>query len=54
MTKYQNSAKIESKNESMISEYLGLVRSKAIEEIKKAKYENSERYEMNKNKYKYK
>ena len=37
----------------MICEYLGLVRSKAIEEINKAKYENLERYEMNKNKYKY-
>jgi Leucine-rich repeat (LRR) protein len=34
-------------------EYFGLVRSKAIEEINKAKCENLERYEANKEKYKF-
>ena len=54
--------KIEYKNESEINvtpgwtkiiDYLNLVRSKAIEEINKAKEENLERYELNKSKYKY-
>ena len=44
---------VESKSGSTkVNEYLGLNRSKAIEEINKAKCENLERYESNKEKYK--
>ena len=39
--------------EEPVNEHLGLVRTKAIEEINKAKYENLERFEANREKYKY-
>lgn len=58
---FKNPYKIEYKNDLMINvtqgstkihEYLNLVRSKAIEEINKAKDENLQRYEIKKDKYK--
>ena len=51
---YQNELKINiTPGSTKVHDYLNQVRSKAIEEIKKAKDENLERYEINKEKYKY-